>query len=301
MALDATLRQSRLLQLPSFSTVTYVLLNALGLLAYLHPFNSAGAQPDSRWFEHNTDAPLVFAGVAALSMVLIVSELTRGGLNSKSLAALGVLAAMAAVLRTITLPAGANLYFFMVILGAHAFGPRLGFLLGALSFFLSAVVTGGIGPWLPFQMFASAWIGLAAGFLGIVARRASLPPRAEVALAVGFGAVSGIIFGAITNLWFWPFWVGGSDVTYQPGIGVAEAVRRYWNFYLVELRLGRDAQRLPRSCLPSWVARCCARYCASAPASRGSVATCYDLARLSSRRSSWRRKQRGRSRMPKTG
>ena len=243
MALDATFRQPRLLQLPSFSTVTFVGLNALGLLAYLHPFISAGAaQPDSRWFEHNTDAPLVFAGVAALSMVLIVSELTGGGLNSKSLAALGVLAAMAAVLRTITLPAGANLYFFMVILGAYAFGPRLGFLLGALSFFLSAVVTGGIGPWLPFQMFASAWIGLAAGVLGILAGRAHLRPRAEVALVVGFGVVSGIIFGAITNLWFWPFWVGGPDVTYQPGIGVAEAVRRYWNFYLVT-SFGWDVMR----------------------------------------------------------
>ena len=53
-------------------------------------------------------------------------------LNSKSLAALGVLAALAAVLRTVTLPAGANLYFFLVILGGYAFGLRMGFLLGAL-------------------------------------------------------------------------------------------------------------------------------------------------------------------------
>ena len=64
----------------------------------------------------------MFAGIASLCMVLVISELTGGGLNSKSLAALGVLAAMAAVLRTITLPAGANLYFLLIILG-YNIGP----------------------------------------------------------------------------------------------------------------------------------------------------------------------------------
>ena len=234
MAISLPRGRTRALRVPSTSTLTLVGLNLLGLFAYLHPFLSAGAtKPDSAWFEHNTDAPLVFAAVAALCLVLIVAELTGGRLNSKSIAALGVLCAMAAVLRTITLPAGANLYFFLVILGAYAFGPRLGFLLGAMSFFLSAVVTGGIGPWLPFQMFASAWMGLAAGFLGMATRRVHIGGRSEVALVVGYGAVSGLLFGAITNLWFWPFWAAGPDVTYQPGIGLAEALRRYWNFYLL--------------------------------------------------------------------
>jgi energy-coupling factor transport system substrate-specific component len=212
----------------------FVALNALGLVAYLHPFISAGAtQSDSRWFGHDTDAPLVFAAVAALCMVMIVADLTGGGLNSKSLAALGVLSALAAVLRTISLPAGANLYFFLVILGGYSFGPRMGFLLGALSFFLSAVVTGGMGPWLPFQMFASAWIGLSAGALHPLVRSIGLRGRAELAVVVAFGACWGLLYGAITNLWFWPFWAGGPDVTYQPGIGVLEALRRYWNFYLL--------------------------------------------------------------------
>ncbi len=233
MAVSAA-RRPLALPMPTASTLTVVALNALGLFAYLHPFLSASAtETDSRWFEHSTDAPLVFAAVAALSLLLIVAELTSGGLNSKSLAVLGVLCAMAAVLRTFTLPAGANLYFFLVILGAYAFGPRLGFLLGAMSFFLSAVITGGIGPWLPFQMFASAWMGLAAGFMGRATAAAGVGRRTEVALVVAFGAVSGILFGVVTNLWFWPFWVGGPDITYQPGIGFVEAVRRYWNFYLL--------------------------------------------------------------------
>jgi energy-coupling factor transport system substrate-specific component len=234
MALSTSAARPFALRLPSMSALTFIVLNALGVLAYLHPFISASAtQSDSRWFAHNTDAPLVFAAVAALCLTLIVAELTGGGLNSKSLAVLGVLCAMAAMLRTFTLPAGANLYFFLVILGSYAFGPRLGFLLGAMSFFLSAVVTGGIGPWLPFQMFASAWMGLGAGFLGMGTRAADIRGRGEVTLVVAFGAVSGILFGMVTNLWFWPFWVGGPDITYQPGIGAIEALRRYWNFYLL--------------------------------------------------------------------
>lgn len=234
MALERSLPRTRAIRIPSLSTLSFISLNVLGLLAYLHPFVSAGTtHTDSRWFEHNADAPLVFAAVAALCMLLIVAELTTGGLNSKSLAALGVLSALAAVLRTITLPAGANLYFFLVILGAYSFGPRLGFLLGALSFFLSAVVTGGIGPWLPFQMFASAWMGLSAGGLRPLVTHLGIRGRAEVYAVIAFGAFWGLLYGAITNLWFWPFWTGGPDVTYQPGIGVGEALRRYWNFYLL--------------------------------------------------------------------
>lgn len=234
MAVSVSRRHLAWPRLPSLGDISLLSLNLLGVVAYLHPFISAGtAETDSRWFQHNTDAPLVFAGIASLCMVLVVSELTGGGLNSKSLAALGVLSAMAAVLRTITLPAGANLYFLLVILGGYAFGWRMGFLLGALSFFLSAVITGGIGPWLPFQMFAAAWIGMSAGGLQPLAARLRIRGRAEVWLVVTFGLVWGLLFGAITNLWFWPFWTGGPDVTYQPGIGVFEALRRYWNFYLV--------------------------------------------------------------------
>lgn len=218
----------------SIAWAPFVLLNLLGVLAYLHPFFFAEtAARDSDWFEHNTDAPLVFGALGALCMLLVIADLTNGRLNSKSLAALGVLAAFAAVLRTVTLPAGANLYFFLVIIGAYAFGARMGFLLGALSFFLSAIVTGGFGPWLPFQMFASAWMGLSAGMLRPLVVRAGIGRRGEIAVVAVFGVAWGVLFGAITNLWSWPFWVAGPDITYEPGIGAGEALRRYWNFYFL--------------------------------------------------------------------
>lgn len=223
--------------------LTFVVLNVLGLVAYLNPFFAPALRQDGmESFAHRTDAPIVFAVTAALCLVLVVADLTAGGLNSKSLAALGVLAALAAVLRTITLPAGANLYFFLVILGGYAFGFRMGFLLGALSFFLSAVVTGGIGPWLPFQMFAAAWMGASAGMLRGLAVRTALRGRAEVCLVVAFGVAWGLLFGAITNLWSWPFFAAGPDITYEAGLGPAETLRRYWNYYLLT-SLGWDLLR----------------------------------------------------------
>ncbi|MCC6961448.1 MAG: ECF transporter S component [Dehalococcoidia bacterium] len=219
----------------------FAALNIIGLVAYLAPFFAPGLREGgSANFAHKTDAPLVFAATAALCLVLVVADLTAGGLNSKSLAALGVLAALAAVLRTLTLPAGANLYFFLVILGGYAFGPRMGFLLGALSFFLSAVITGGIGPWLPFQMFASAWMGMSAGWLaGFLGRRGR---RTEVAAVVLLGFAWGLLFGAITNLWSWPFFAAGPDTSYQAGLGPAETLRRYWNYYILT-SLGWDLLR----------------------------------------------------------
>jgi len=224
------------------STAVFVLLNVLGLAAYLNPFFAPGVHGGEAGFSQRTDAPVVFAGTAALCLVLAVADLTGRGLNSKSLAALGVLAALAAVLRTVTLPAGANLYFFLVILGGYAFGYRMGFLLGALSFFLSAVVTGGIGPWLPFQMFASAWMGSSAGLLRLGTLKLDLGRRSEVAIVVLFGAAWGLLFGAITNLWSWPFFASGPDITYDSGLGPAETLRRYWNYYILT-SLGWDLLR----------------------------------------------------------
>ncbi|MFQ5380586.1 MAG: ECF transporter S component [Dehalococcoidia bacterium] len=219
--------------IPGPDIALFVVLNLVGAGTYLYPFAVQGIHdPGSSWYEHRGDGPLIMAAVAALGLALTLSLLTGGRLSSRSLAALGVLAAMAAVLRTVTLPAGANLFFVLVIGGGWVFGARLGFLLGALGFVLSAIVTGGLGPWLPFQVFAAGWVGLTAGLVGPTLG-ARLSPRLEVALVVLFGFAWGIAFGAILNLWFWPFWAGGTDLTFEPSAGLGDNLRHYWNFYLV--------------------------------------------------------------------
>ena len=35
------------------------------------------------------------------------------------------------------------------------------------------------------------------------------------------------------NLWFWPFSVGEGDLSWAPGIGLAETLHRYWSFYVL--------------------------------------------------------------------
>ena len=64
--------------------------------------------------------------------------------------------------------------------------PGFGFVLGATTLFASALVTGGVGPWLPFQMLGAAWVGWGAGML---------PPlrgRAEMLMLAAYGAVAGL-------------------------------------------------------------------------------------------------------------
>lgn len=213
--------------------VPFVALNVLGAMAFLHPFFSGAADPGSRWFEHATDAPLVFGGLAGLCLVLVVADLANGRLDSKTIAGLGVLAAMAAILRTVTLPAGANLFWTLVIAGGWTLGPRLGFLLGAFALAISAFITGGVGPWMPFQAFAAAWVGLAAGAGGGLARRFHPPHRFEIASLAATGAVAAVFYGIVINLWSWPFFIGGPDISYQPGLAPAEALRRYANYYVL--------------------------------------------------------------------
>jgi energy-coupling factor transport system substrate-specific component len=78
-------------------------------------------------------------------------------------------------------------------------GRGFGFVLGALTLLASALVTAGFGPWLPFQMMAAGWIGYGAGCLP----RAT--GRAEIALLAAYGAVTGLLYGLLLNLSFWPF------------------------------------------------------------------------------------------------
>ena len=123
------------------------------------------------------------------------------------------------------------------MLAGAAFGPRFGLLLGLCSMAVSAIVTGGIGPWLPFQMLALAWMGGMAGLVGLWTAR--LAPRAEVVVLAAYGWIWGFLYGAIMNLWFWPFARGGA-LDWHPGLGFSATLNRYWSFY-VATSLGWDA------------------------------------------------------------
>ena len=79
-----------------------------------------------------------------------VSDMADGGLDAKAVALLGVLAACGSALRLAgTGVSGFEAVFFLLIPAGRVYGRAFGFVLGALTLFVSALLTGGVGPWLP--------------------------------------------------------------------------------------------------------------------------------------------------------
>jgi len=208
--------------------LAYLLVSVLGAAAFLYPFwLPAEGAPASA---HSADAPLLAAAVGAVVLVALALEVRRGSMNAATVALLGVLGAMGGLLRLLDLPGGGNGVFFLVILAGAAFGPRFGLLLGLTAMAVGAVVTGGIGPWLPFQMLGLAWMGAGAGYVGRLGVR--LTPRAEVGALAVYGWLWGFGYGAILNLWFWPFQRDGGPLSWAPGMGLGETLSHYWSFYV---------------------------------------------------------------------
>ncbi|MDJ0954802.1 MAG: ECF transporter S component [Acidimicrobiia bacterium] len=215
--------------------VVVTLASVAGSLAFLWPLL---VTPTST-LAHSEDAPLLFALLLPLLLGVVLAELSDGGMDAKRVAMLGVLAALGAVLRPLGAGTGGiELVFLPIILGGRVFGPSFGFVLGATTLFASALLTAGVGPWLPFQMLAASWVGMGAGLL----------PRRwrggrEVALLAMYGAVSALLFGFVMNMYFWPF-IAGADtaVSMQPGAAVWDNLRRFAVYHLTT-SLGWDVGR----------------------------------------------------------
>lgn len=199
-----------------------VAASGLSLLAFVWPLVVAPAQGSLDGTGHGLDAPAVFMIVLPTLLVLMLAELAAGGIDAKALAMLGVLSAIGAALRPLGAgTAGIETSFFLLVLAGRVFGPAFGFLLGSTTLFASALLTGGVGPWLPFQMLAASWVGMGAGLL---------PPakgRVEIVMLVAYGAVASLAFGLLMNLWFWPFMTGNdAAISYVPGAPVGENLVR---------------------------------------------------------------------------
>jgi energy-coupling factor transport system substrate-specific component len=207
--------------------VVYLLIVLVGAAAFLYPFWLPGTALTNE--AHNGDAPLVAAAVAALVVGAVMLEVRRGTMNGATIALLGMLSACAGLLRLVDLPGGGSGIFFLVVLAGAAFGPRFGLLLGVCAMAVSAIVTGGIGPWLPFQMLALGWIAAGAGLVGLASAR--LDARLEVLVLAAYGWICAFLYGAIMNLWFWPFERGGA-LDWRPGLGFVATLHRYWEFYV---------------------------------------------------------------------
>ena len=205
--------------------VLLVAANVAGLFAFLWPFAAPAFLDGDRVAALGSGWILVVL-LACIGSLLFL-ELGRGGLGPKTVALIGVLGAAMVALRLPGFIAGFSAMFIVVLLAGNAFGASFGFTLGAIGTFASGIFVGGLGPWLPFQMVAVAWIGLGAGLLP---KDKGWPVRLASLSAYGF--VVGFLFGAVMNLWSWPYIAGSSAVGWDPRAGAAANLRSYATYYM---------------------------------------------------------------------
>ncbi|MHA6759624.1 ECF transporter S component [Streptacidiphilus sp. PAMC 29251] len=227
-------------------SITMLLItSAVGVVAFGWPLLAA---PGSG-LAHSADAPWLFAALLPLLLAVVVAQIAEGrissggqaGLEAKSIALLGVLAAAGAALRPLGAgTAGLEPTFFLMVLSGRVLGPGFGFVLGNISLFASALLTGGVGPWLPFQMLAMGWVCLGAGLLP---RPATLRGRRELWLLAAYGAVSAELYGLVTDLQGWPYIAGlSTGVSYVPGDPVHANLVRFLTYH-VTTAMGWDITR----------------------------------------------------------
>ncbi len=197
----------------------------VGIVAFGWPFLvQPGAALDT---SHSGDAPMVFVVMLPLLAAVVLAELTSGSMDAKAVAMLGMLAAVGAALRALGPgTAGLEPSFAVIVLGGRVFGKGFGFVLGAVTLFTGALLTGGVGPWLPFQMIAAGWVGF---FSGCLPRSRG---RTEVATLALYSFVVGLAFGLVMNLWFWPFASYGPETSFVAGDPFVENLHRYAVFYV---------------------------------------------------------------------
>ena len=238
------------------SGTIYVLSAAIGVLAFVYPFFAdASRQPQAS--AHTQNAPLITAALVGLSVIALLVELQGRAISAKTVALLGVLVALASVLRfietAVPMPGGFSPIFAPIILAGYVFGGRFGFLMGTFTLLASALITGGVGPWLPYQMFTAGWAGMTAGWMGkipadVLIRNLRSPisssggRRLEIALLCAFGFAWGLLYGVIINIYFWPFAAGPATQAWAPGLDLWETLGRYGAFYAVT-SLGWDMAR----------------------------------------------------------
>lgn len=212
------------------SALVLTVASLAGLMMFLWPLIIRVDPGEAR-----VDPPFIFLVLLPVVIGVVLAEFSEGGLDSKVLALLGVLTAINAVLRGVSAgTGGVELVFFLLILGGRVFGAGFGFILGCTTLLASALLTAGVGPWLPFQMLGAAWVGM---FAGLLPRR----PRGrwELVMLIGYGILAAYAYGLLLNLQGWPFALGvevpgqHSELSFVPGDPLWQNLRRFAAFTLV--------------------------------------------------------------------
>ncbi|MFF9280372.1 ECF transporter S component [Streptomyces griseosporeus] len=231
-------RQAQAIRLGPRSVAALVLVSAVGVVAFGWPFL---APPGSQLTAHAQDAPWLFAGLLVLLVGVVAATISESGLGPKAVAMVGVLAATGAALRPIGAgTAGLEPMFFLMVLSGRVLGPGFGFVLGSVTMFASALLTGGVGPWMPFQMLAMGWFTMGAGLLPGPDR---LRGRAELAVLAGYGFLAAFAYGTVMNMAGWPFMGGlASGIAFAADAPVTANLVRF-AAYCLATSMGWDLGR----------------------------------------------------------
>lgn len=214
--------------------LTDLLVFGLGIVSLLAPFIFPQARNPAA---HGAAFPVMVSLIILLGLFIVLLEAQSSILDSKMIAFLGVLIAINAGLRflenAIPGPAGFSPTFFLIILTGYFFDSRIGFLMGTMTMFVSGLITGGVGPWLPGQMITAGWVGQSAALLKLPINKLGWNDKPiEIVLLACFGAIWGLLYGAIMNLWFWPFLAASPGQIWSQTAGMAENIQRYLAYYL---------------------------------------------------------------------
>jgi energy-coupling factor transport system substrate-specific component len=217
------------------SQFTLICVSIFTLFGFTWPF-FAPDQSSARFAQY------FFWIAIPFTFLLLIAQLSDKSLDAKSVALLGMLAALIAALRPLGAGAvGLEPMWFLLILAARVFGSAFGFLLGVLAMLASALLTGGMGPWLSYQLFAAGVIGLLAG-----AFFKNLRGKGELALLVAIAIFSSLSYGLLMDLQFWPWAIGtNTQLSFIPGAELSLNLRRFITFHF----LSAMAWDIPRAIL----------------------------------------------------
>lgn len=200
-----------------------LLSSGVGVLLFVWPFVS-GSLPGAS----STTAIALGTGAAVIAV-----EVSARRLDARSMALLAALAAIDAAARAVVVTGigGFSPIFLLILCGGYVFGAGYGFILGAVSLLVSALVTGGMGPWLPYQLFAVGWVGALAGVVGH--RRTGRPTMGDVMILAATGVVAGYGFGAAMDVWNWTFYEASPGLGFHPGMALHVALEHFGRYYVV--------------------------------------------------------------------